>query len=97
VRRAGNAPKADDAAKAGTATAENGKAAKKAGNAEKPDKAKAKTAKSKAKDAKPKDDAKAEPATGRAARPATNANGVSRTAALTPGSDPGDVLSGLVR
>ncbi|WP_187366123.1 hypothetical protein [Trebonia kvetii] len=30
-------------------------------------------------------------------RPATNANGVTQTAALTPGSDPDDVLSGLIR
>jgi hypothetical protein len=30
-------------------------------------------------------------------RPATNANGVTQTAALTPGSEPDDVLSGLIR
>jgi hypothetical protein len=91
------------------AKAGNGKAAKKAGKDEKPDKpkAKAKAAKAKLKDAKSKDakpktgksagDEKAEPAPPRSARPATNANGVTQTAALTPGSEPDDVLSGLIR
>ncbi|HTR96109.1 MAG TPA: hypothetical protein VMI73_30615 [Trebonia sp.] len=32
-----------------------------------------------------------------ATRPSTNANGVTQTAALTPGSEPDDVLSGLIR
>jgi hypothetical protein len=50
------------------------------------------TAKPKA-PAAPTGAAEARPST----RPATNANGVTQTAALTPGSDPDDVLSGLIR
>jgi hypothetical protein len=100
ARPATDTPKGADAAKA-----ETGKAAKKPSKAEKPDKPKAKTGKSKSKSAKPKDDAKGDPA---AARPATNANGGTQPegkatapdtqqATQPPGSEPGDVLSGLVR
>jgi hypothetical protein len=83
-----------DAVPAGTDKADNGKQ-KKAGKAEQSDKPKAKTAKSKAKTAKQKDSAKAEPTTEAPARPATNANGVTQTAALTPGSESDDVHSSL--
>ena len=69
----------------------SGKAAKKAG------KAKAKAAKAKLKDAKSKDAKPKGGAAARPAKPATNANGETQTAALTPGSEPDDVLSGLIR
>jgi hypothetical protein len=71
-----------------------GKTVKKTGKGDKP---KAKAARSKGKAAKPKDDASAESAERSQTRPATNANGVTQTAALTPGTDPDDILSGLIR
>jgi len=81
-------------AKAEGAKTEAGKTAKKAGKGDKP---KGKAARSKGKAAKPKDDTSAESAARPQTRPATNANGLTQTAALTPGTDPDDVLSGLIR
>jgi hypothetical protein len=85
-----------DPARAGTAKADDDKP-KKAGKALQPDKPKAKTAKSKAKSAKQKDGAKPGPATRVPTRPTTNANGATQTTALTPGSEPDDVLARLIR